>query len=308
MKYEKFKRVVTKKILDFMPEEYQDCKVEIVKTHKDNVLLDGMVLTKPGRSESPVMYLNYVYADMMRSGEDVLDIIPDVISKMADAYAGAFEECSPKLPEMTWENVKDNIVFRFINTNKNPQLLADMPHREFLDLSIVYKIEVSLGNGQEGVTSVLNSMMDVLGVTEDELYEAAVRNTKSLYPPRVSTIANDLQRLYSSRGIPEEIFEGMLCELRENPSYVITNGSCYYGAINVLYAETLQSIAEKEDDDLYFVLTSCHEAIAASVDKNPLEDMAERVRIINDDNPVEEYLSKNVYFYEKSTGKISLAR
>ena len=39
---------------------------------------------------------------------------------------------------LEYENVKDSIVYRLINTEMNRELLDDLPHMEFLDLSVVF--------------------------------------------------------------------------------------------------------------------------------------------------------------------------
>lgn len=40
-------------------------------------------------------------------------------------------------PYLNFDSVRKNIVYRLINTERNADLLEDIPHMEFLDLSIV---------------------------------------------------------------------------------------------------------------------------------------------------------------------------
>lgn len=39
-------------------------------------------------------------------------------------------------------NARENIIFQLINTEQNKKLLNDVPHREFLDLSIIYRMVI----------------------------------------------------------------------------------------------------------------------------------------------------------------------
>ena len=46
-------------------------------------------------------------------------------------------------PYLNFDSVRKNIVYRLINTERNADLLEDIPHMEFLDLSIVFHCMVS---------------------------------------------------------------------------------------------------------------------------------------------------------------------
>ena len=39
---------------------------------------------------------------------------------------------------LNYENIRKNIIFKLINTEKNKELLEELPHIEYMDMSIVF--------------------------------------------------------------------------------------------------------------------------------------------------------------------------
>ena len=81
------------------------------------------------------------------------------------------------------ENSKKNIVFRLINTERNKEYLKDKPHREFLDLSIVYNIMYHSSIGTIVSQAITNEMAKSLELSEEQLFAYATVNTRRLLPP-----------------------------------------------------------------------------------------------------------------------------
>ena len=54
----------------------------------------------------------------------------------------------PEINKIELSEAKDNIVFQLVNTEQNREMLADVPHREYQDLSVIYrwvvKVEMAL--------------------------------------------------------------------------------------------------------------------------------------------------------------------
>ena len=95
-----------------------------------------------------------------------------------------------KMPQklVHYEDVKDNILFKLINTEYNQELLMQVPHIPYLDLSIVFYIYVS--ESEQGIMATLvhNEHIESWNVTVDELYEAARKNTPERMPARFCSI------------------------------------------------------------------------------------------------------------------------
>ena len=70
--YSEFLEYVKENIVDFMPPEYSEAVVDIVKMTKDNnMVLDGLTIRKDETSPSPVVYLEQYYGRIENSkGQD----------------------------------------------------------------------------------------------------------------------------------------------------------------------------------------------------------------------------------------------
>lgn len=69
---------------------------------------------------------------------------------------------------LEYEKVKDSIVYRLINTKMNREFLDDLPHIEFLDLSIVFCCLVMEERNGQAFIWIHNIHMKLWDVTVEE--------------------------------------------------------------------------------------------------------------------------------------------
>lgn len=314
MSYEVFKKVVEEKFLDYLPEEYQNRKIVVSPVEKVNCSLDGLVVmdTKEGMHFSPTIYINYMYSDYQDT-EDLEQVLKH--------WAHSFDEWSKqKLPFDVQAllsdecYVKEHVVFQFINLKENQELLMDMPHREYLDLAIVYRFIVDIG--ENGITSVMirNTVATMFGLTETQLFQFAAENTRRMFPPVVKSMQTVIKDLLYNSGLDldsedVEIMEDFLESIsQEEQLYVIGNPRNTNGAISILYEDVLYHLAQKVDSDLYIMPSSVHECIATSSKNGTVETFASMVESVNmSDVPLTDRLSNQVYYYDRNLRKTSLA-
>lgn len=314
MSYEVFKKVVEEKFLDYLPEEYQNRKIVVSPVEKVNCSLDGLMVmdTKEGMHFSPTIYINYMYSDYQDT-EDLEQVLKH--------WAHSFDEWSKqKLPFDVQAllsdecYVKEHVVFQFINLKENQELLMDMPHREYLDLAIVYRFIVDIG--ENGITSVMirNTVATMFGLTETQLFQFAAENTRRMFPPVVKSMQTVIKDLLYNSGLDldsedVEIMEDFLESIsQEEQLYVIGNPRNTNGAISILYEDVLYHLAQKVDSDLYIMPSSVHECIATSSKNGTVETFASMVESVNmSDVPLTDRLSNQVYYYDRNLRKTSLA-
>lgn len=206
-------------------------------------------------------------------------------------------------------NVKDNIVFQVINTARNKEMLQKIPHREFLDLSIVYRLVIWVD--KEGIMSSIihNNLVQNLGMKEQELYECAVKNTCRIFPPSIVKMGELIKKELLDSGLPQEEAD-MLCGTipEDDMLYVITNTKGLNGACSILYENNIHELATKLGTDLYILPSSIHECIALPVGAVELCDVAGMVETANrTEVSADEQLSDHVYYYNKDTRIFTLA-
>ena len=287
LNYEEFKERIKDDIKDYMDEKYKDCEVVIRKVNKTNREVDGLnMLDIPGlKNATPTLYVNDLYEKYKKTGdyEEVARMAAETMEYGIKSFNSQIkEEC------LDTSKLKDKVFFSLINAEQNRELLNTVPHREFEDLAIVYRWNI--GAGSDGVYTNLvdNDLAKKEGLTENDLYNAANKNTKELFPVLVKNMNKFISEIMFGdselSGEMEEEFKEVMMETQDERSmYVITNESKLFGAASMLYEETLYELAEKIGSDLYILPSSIHEVIAVSADFGSPDEWAEMVYEINMD-------------------------
>ena len=304
MDYEIFKEVVKESFLSYMPKGYQDMEVRVTPVDKVNRKLDGLSLLAENEKTmvSPTLYINDMYEKYSKTGD-----LQATLREAAEAMDEALREA--EIPPLDISTAKDNIIFQLVNTMQNEDLLKKLPHRDFQDLSIIYRWVV--GVEQQGISSVVinNHVAESLGMGEEELFKAAAENTRRILPPVVQSMNEVMRDMFVADGMPKELADLMIGEQEpEMTMWVISNERKIEGAASMLYEDKLHSLAEKVGTDLYILPSSVHEVIAVSVEMGEPEELAQMVAEINMDQvDLSERLSNQVYHYDKDLRKITLA-
>ena len=192
--------------------------------------------------------------------------------------------------------VKKSLFVKLINTERNEALIEKCISKEFLDLSAVVRVVLKMD--KEGMASMALSKGDaeILGMTEEEIYAAALANTLRLFPPKLMNLGR-----YVEMSIGAELPLGE----DEVTTYILTNQKEVDGAIYFMSPEVVGAIAEALEDDLYILPSSVNEVllVRASELEDGVDKLKEMVRDANETVVAEkDILSYNVYHYDKEHG------
>ena len=305
MNYEIFKEVVAEKFMEYMPEQYQGMRLRVEPVNKVNKVLDGITLvgSGAGRSVSPTLYINHMYEHYLET-----ENLQEVLQSAARRMDMAFKEM-PEVGDVNLESAKDNIVFQVINTLQNEDMLRDMPHREFQDLSIIYRWVVKVDENGIQSSAIRNNLAEQLGMNEEQLFKCAVENTRRIFPPTVKSMNDVIREMFISDGMPAEVADMMIGEMPEDKMmWVISNDRGINGAGSMLYEDNLHKLAMRLETDLYILPSSVHECIAVSTNVGDPYELAEMVSEINMGQvALEDRLSNQVYHYDKDARRLTLA-
>jgi len=266
----------------------------------NNVTLTGLLVSDGESNVSPFIYLEPFYRAVGENretfGEAVLNIIG---TYMENRTAGHFDISA----FAEYGNASNRIRARLVNTEKNKDFLETVPHREFMDLSMVYEAVFDLRGRRQGSITVNYGHMELWGVTEQELFEQAKSNMEAAGNIEITSISEILCSFN-----PAE--ETGLEDCNAFPMYVVSNRSRMYGAVAMVNKKTMQEASEIFGRDFMILPSSVHELILVPSLGEPGEAvrMAEMVQEINDTEVAEdEVLSSHVYRYDCQTGNISIA-
>lgn len=299
MTYEIFKKKVTENFMSYMPEEYRNMELRVQKVNKINCTFDALILidVSAGKHVSPTLYINDMYDQYKKCAD-----FEAVIIESAEIMVTAMKEAG-RVGNIDLTTAKDNIVFQLINTEQNKELLKKIPCREFLDLSIIYRLVVKVEEKEIQSAVISNELAGHLGFTEEQLFKMAVENTRRILPPVIRTMDDIMREL-----LPPEIAEFMTEQTPEEElMWVISNKTKVNGAASMLYEDMLHELALEVDDDLYIFPSSAHEVIAVRASMGDPYEHAKMVAEINMEVPLEYRLSNQVYHYDKDLRKLSLA-
>lgn len=306
MSFEVFKEVAKEKIKDYLPEQFQDFSVDIKTVKKVNREKVSMCIRdpKPEKSINPTIYIDDMY-EQYRAGDDLGKVLTDA----AHIYVTAYENPVMSSQNLGFDDAKEKVIMVLVNTEQNKELLKDVPHREFHDLSVVYRMV--FGRDENGIMSSIvdNSVLKEIGMTEDELFQAAVVNTKEMFPAVIKPMSEIIMEMLIKDGMPRETAEMMMEELGQNETmWVLTNEIDVNGAVSMLYEENLHKVAEQLGDDLYVLPSSIHEVILVPASLGTPEQMADMVQEANMSVvSLGDRLSNDVYHYDKDIRKLTMA-
>ena len=262
-------------------------EVSIRKVTKNNgVTLTGLVARRDGENVSPTIYLDGFYEDRRW---DAADEIADVCIRSASFKGGDITE---KVTDAAF--ARERLCYRLVNMEKNAELLERVPHRDFLDLGIVYYLSVDAGKGSQASILVDSRMARGWGMDEAEMYKIAKENTPRLFPAESGGLADVL------RGMLGGLFTG-----DGGPDLrIVTNKGKFYGAAVILYDGVLEAEAERAGGDIFVLPSSVHEVLVLKKEDGfGVEGMAAMIREINESEvSPEEVLSDSLYCYSKERG------
>lgn len=271
-----------------------DCNIKLSRIQKNNgIEYVGISIIDRQQRMGPTIYLESFYENYQNGAS-----LDAMAQKVMETYQ-KHREVELDVPRdfyFDFNMVKERLIFKLVNYEKNKAMLEDMPHRKFLDLAMVFCCVVNVGNQGSSTITVKNSHLDMWKVDGDTVYEMAVNNTPIIMPYRLRNIedivGNDL--------VPEGVPSIML---------VLSNSHGLFGAGAMAYDNVLKETAFHKNSDLYILPSSVHEVIIiAARDYDDLQSLKDMVVSVNATNvEPEEVLSDNVYVYKKESQTINLA-
>lgn len=285
---------------------FPECQLEPINVTKNNdVHLTGMKIMSHNNKVAPAIYME-PYFNMLKSGNPLEEVIIQIVSSCRAALsctnAGIGAE---DLTDFAY--VKDKICYKLVNKHMNSALLTTVPHRDYLDLSIVYYIRLAQTDNGLATLNVTDSLAHTWGVDEETLFSLASSNTPLLCRGIVLTMDNVLDKSVNSQTKTYDHFDFTCSETHILPMYVATNTNKTYGASVILYAGLLDAAAEKLGS-FYALPSSVHEFMFIPDTFGNAEYIKQMVKEINAaEVPEEEVLSDNIYHYDSRTHELKIA-
>lgn len=281
----------------------KNCEVKLNTVMKNNgIVLNGITVMKDDSNISPTIYLNNFY----EAYEKKEISLTEIVEKVMDVYEkNKIDKTIDMKYFLDYEKVKNRIVYKLINTDKNKELLKDVPHINYHDLSIVFQFLLAEETLGSATILVHNAHLKIWNISEKDLFDIACINTPRLHKYEINNIKDVIYELMSMDGM-------MDCGLEQDtiiPMYVLSNKNRIHGAACMLYPDLIKDFSTAVNKNLFIIPSSIHEVLLLPVDdmadSDHIKDMVKEVN--STQLEVEEILSDSLYYYDRSVNEIVVA-
>lgn len=193
---------------------------------------------------------------------------------------------------ITNETIKNSIIPVMIHKDTYG-VSSSLKHSEILDLAVLYSFSIGEPNG--GRSPMKAEHLEVLGLTEDELWALAIKNAKRDYPLSVIDIC--------------ELFEGASAT-PGGQMYVIQSekGFAAYALTDPAFLKKV-SFECFNGDDMLIMPSSVHDLVIVSSEDYTVDEALDMLHAGNEhtDTGKFEWLSDNVYLFDYATRTLRFA-
>lgn len=314
MDYELFLQLAKENLEQRLGEEYLVTLRSIPKNN--GVIRDGISVCRKYDQIAPTIYLNDFYREL-ENGRPLLDIFDTIYQLYLE---------NPGLPYLdsrvlaSYQEIKDRIVYKLINTQANRAMLEYLPHMPFHDMSMVCYLLMEQ-HEQGYVTALIHKdHVQTWKIREKELFLTALENTPKLLPPTIQPMSDVLRQLAQEalgENYREEALDALLEEadkqrMENHPVfptlYVLSNPVGVNGAACMTYPHVIRDFARQLDQDILILPSSIHEVLlVADCETYNYEDMSYLVKDINETEvSIEDRLSNQIYRYHRESDQIKM--
>lgn len=295
--------------------------IEIKRTEnaKINQVAKGIMVYGENEKAGICIYLTDYYKRFLQ-GEIDLSGVADEIMSLWNQKRGTSEEIA-KMSEKLFDYgyVKDHLIVELINAEQNEALLREVPHKPFLDLAGIYRVNLDETEEASATAIVRNELMEIWGITAEQLYQDAMVSHLHTLKPVLTTVNEAMFGGFQ----PEEDFsptdflseDGQEKELMPSlPFLVLYNTNHIYGTAAILSEKIQKKISNFVDthfsDGRYFILPmSVHELGIFAFCEADTQILCETIREVNQNEglvPLDSFLSNSLYYYDPKEAEIRI--
>ena len=288
------KEAVEKQLRELTAEGSREIKLDEVRKTNGVTMVAAFTAGKGAR---PMAYIDDILDELAGGKTDVLEATERVVRRVHDVEEIAKDQAIYQRPEemVTKENVLAHVHRSLVNRDLNREAMKETPHEAFMDMEIMYRAiwhEPGMDDFSVLVTQVA---MENLGITMEELREAADRNDAEgwyMLKPLGAFVNEEL-------GIEDDSMFGATM-------LIATNRAMHFGAAAMTQIELFGRAAERARKDLYILPSSIHELVVFPADGVEAQTLKRMVMDINESQvDAQDILGCSVYKYSRETGTIT---
>ena len=200
----------------------------------------GTGFTLKDKRVSPCVYVDGALK-AIENGESIAGVAKEI--------ADIFKENDAPIVNISKEKILKNSIIVLVNADKNREMLKHTPHKRLCDLACVVRVMLQEFEGKLASTVAHNRLLEEYGITEEELFENAMKNTKE-------------NSGFSCRPIGDVMAEmSGDDEYKSSPMLVATNKDKTFGASILAFGDMIEEYVRKIGGDVYILPSSVHEIL-----------------------------------------------
>lgn len=277
-------------------------------TKNNGIVLDGITLLNKGENAGPNVYLN-TFFESYQMGKPLNIILEEII----ECHNRAKEETTIEVVDILDFNlVKDRIVVRLVNYEKNQEQLEDCPHKRFLDLAITFRYLASKDAMGLASSLIFNKEFEHWNIDLEDLYQLALFNTMREFPWQMDSLVKVVSECFGER-LPDELREAFMNDVRsleqvENRvnMYILTNDVGLNGATSILYDNVVKNFAKVQDCNVFILPSSVHEVMLVPENAETEPEFLQELVMEANQSAVGliDLLSDQIYYYDRVSDQI----
>ncbi|MGI6736002.1 MAG: DUF5688 family protein [Anaerovoracaceae bacterium] len=307
MREKDFMEMAKQEILRQLPEDVRAGlslkEVEVVKINDQKN--HGFCFQKEDSKVSPTLYLDQAY-ELFCKGASLECLMGDVTRAYLESSG---REVDASEPDLSFENVRDSLRLRLVETKRNREYLKDKPYLDVGNgLALICDIRVQKNENVNWCTVVNNGVMEANGYDKHELFQAAIRSAVKLDPPEMM----DLQDVIFGEKDGKDLLSGTDVPIKDevgvNESiYHVSSKSKQFGAAAFFYPGVKEQAAEVLGEGYTVLPSSLHEVLLVPDSSQiPARDIQNMVKEINRIQvEPKDVLSDNIYHFDNFQRKLS---
>lgn len=299
--YEQFKTEVANSIKDYLTEEYQDYNLRFQMIKKASYEYEGLMIEPKDKNGIAIPALNMTEA--FRKYENGTDF-DKLLYELADTIMNAHLPNFNKNEILDFDKNREKIMPRLINTSANEEYIADKPHEDIQDLSIIYSLIINEDSKGAAVITITNQILDMWNITQNDLHNVAFENL-SRTKPYLCNLEDIIYKGLDTENISIDELEAGNYHM---PFFILSNVHKSKGAVMATNTAVMDRITEKLGK-LYIIPSSVEEVIIAPQSAvDDVRELAKMVKSINESEVrPEDQLSDNVYEYDIDSHSLKIA-
>ena len=302
--YEEFKDNAIQDIKDTLTDRGLTVEADVRHVDKLNDGYDAVTIRPENSSIGVNVNLNQLY-EAYSNGHEYDDCIEHAADLAENGLKNAPAYDVDKLND--YSQMKDKLSMEVVSSERNAEMLANVPHEDMEDMSVVYRFVLG-GSDKDGISSILitNELLDQYGVTPEQLHKDALENAPELRP---AVIKGMTEVMVEMMGKDQAEMMGFTSVPKDEPMFVATTPDKVQGAGVLAYQDFMDQAAERLGGDFFVLPSSIHEVLLVKDDGNfgrkELENMVKEVNATQ--VAPEDKLTDSVYHYDSKAHVFELA-